>query len=151
MDDWYQEERAARAKAEIREEVRRLRAAGEHAPVALSVSAESRTWREILHQLGWPGATPEQALLKVIPGHRAEEVIDLLISLGLGSRIMRAAMRPSHAFRMISLRPGRVDIFHLVLEGEDVQQAAQFRLDVGRKIMRAKGEGDKWEEFPIDW
>jgi len=151
MDDWYREELSARAKAEIREEVKRLRAAGESAPVALSISAESPAWREILHQLGWPGTTPEQALLKVLPGHRAEEVINLLLSPGLGSKVMRTAMGPPDGFRMISLRPGSVDIFYLVLTGDDLQRVAQFRLDVRTRTMRAKGKGGAWEEFPIDW
>jgi len=151
MDDWYRDERAARAKAEVREEIKRLRELGEPAPVALSISAESPALRDIFHQLGWPGATPEQALLKVIPGHQAEEVINLLISPGLGTKIIRTALRPAHGFRMISLRPGRVDIFYLVLEGDKLLRAAQFQLDVGTKVMRAKSEGGEWEEFRVEW
>jgi hypothetical protein len=151
MTDWYKQERLAKYQSEIRDGVRELRSRGEAEPVALGIFVESERERVKMEHLAGRNLAEDESVLYVVAGARAAELIDRFVSQGLGTLIMSKPVQPPHAFRLIILAPGELQLFVLVDEGPALQRAATLLFDIATRTLRMNVEGDIWDTLRIDW
>lgn len=142
----------ARFSAALRGRVEGMRACGEAEPVALFAAGGHELGRRLRQALGDP-ELPEASLgpMAVLPKARAIGLLNECVSAGLGTRLIGVPISPEHAFRLVGVCPGRLDMFVVAFEGCQLRRVASLALDLATRALTVNVEGDPRDQFQIDW